>query len=423
MSYNQSGWGKMEIITNENIPKDFYEYKGPHNIEVVRQILQGVKDGGDGAIKKYSQMFDGIDIEQFEITKKQIEHAYTRVDKKTIEALKHAAKNIETFARKQLESFKDFEIEVDGATVGQRVIPIQRVGCYVPGGNYPLPSTALMCVIPAKVAGVDEVIVCSPKTRNVTIVAADIAGADKIFNIGGVQAIGAMAYGTETVTKVDKIVGPGSKYVVAAKNEVYGEVGLDFIAGPSEVLIIADESGKSDFIAADLLAQAEHDSNAKPFLLTTSKSLAEKVMKQIEKQVAVLETQEITKEALKNGKIIIVKDLDEATNISNKRAPEHLEIQVKNPEEIIKKLRNYGSLFIGKYAAEVFGDYCSGTNHTLPTNGSAKYTSGLSVRDFIKMQTHQRIDDPSKLIDTASTIADVEGLMAHKRAAEIRREE
>lgn len=413
----------MEIITNENIPKDFYEYKGPHNIEVVRQILQGVKDGGDGAIKKYSQMFDGIDIEQFEITKKQIEHAYTRVDKKTIEALKHAAKNIETFARKQLESFKDFEIEVDGATVGQRVIPIQRVGCYVPGGNYPLPSTALMCVIPAKVAGVDEVIVCSPKTRNVTIVAADIAGADKIFNIGGVQAIGAMAYGTETVTKVDKIVGPGSKYVVAAKNEVYGEVGLDFIAGPSEVLIIADESGKSDFIAADLLAQAEHDSNAKPFLLTTSKSLAEKVMKQIEKQVAVLETQEITKEALKNGKIIIVKDLDEATNISNKRAPEHLEIQVKNPEEIIKKLRNYGSLFIGKYAAEVFGDYCSGTNHTLPTNGSAKYTSGLSVRDFIKMQTHQRIDDPSKLIDTASTIADVEGLMAHKRAAEIRREE
>ncbi|MBT4192601.1 MAG: histidinol dehydrogenase [Candidatus Diapherotrites archaeon] len=392
-------------------------------MEVVRQILQGVKDGGDGAIKKYSQMFDGIDIEQFEITKKQIEHAYTRVDKKTIEALKHAAKNIETFARKQLESFKDFEIEVDGATVGQRVIPIQRVGCYVPGGNYPLPSTALMCVIPAKVAGVDEVIVCSPKTRNVTIVAADIAGADKIFNIGGVQAIGAMAYGTETVTKVDKIVGPGSKYVVAAKNEVYGEVGLDFIAGPSEVLIIADESGKSDFIAADLLAQAEHDSNAKPFLLTTSKSLAEKVMKQIEKQVAVLETQEITKEALKNGKIIIVKDLDEATNISNKRAPEHLEIQVKNPEEIIKKLRNYGSLFIGKYAAEVFGDYCSGTNHTLPTNGSAKYTSGLSVRDFIKMQTHQRIDDPSKLIDTASTIADVEGLMAHKRAAEIRREE
>jgi histidinol dehydrogenase len=423
LSYNQSGWGKMEIITSDNIPKDFYEYKGPHNIEVVRQILQGVKDGGDGAIKKYSQMFDGIDIEQFEITKKQIEHAYTRVDKKTIEALKHAAKNIETFARKQLESFKDFEIEVDGATVGQRVIPIQRVGCYVPGGNYPLPSTALMCVIPAKVAGVDEVIVCSPKTRNVTIVAADIAGADKIFNIGGVQAIGAMAYGTETVTKVDKIVGPGSKYVVAAKNEVYGEVGLDFIAGPSEVLIIADESGKSDFIAADLLAQAEHDSNAKPFLLTTSKSLAEKVMKQIEKQVAVLETQEITKEALKNGKIIIVKDLDEATNISNKRAPEHLEIQVKNPEEIIKKLRNYGSLFIGKYAAEVFGDYCSGTNHTLPTNGSAKYTSGLSVRDFIKMQTHQRIDDPSKLIDTASTIADVEGLMAHKRAAEIRREE
>jgi histidinol dehydrogenase len=413
----------MEIITSDNIPKDFYEYKGPHNIEVVRQILQGVKDGGDGAIKKYSQMFDGIDIEQFEITKKQIEHAYTRVDKKTVEALKHAAKNIETFAKKQLESFCDFEIEVDGATVGQRIIPIQRVGCYVPGGNYPLPSTALMCVIPAKVAGVDEVIVCSPKTRSVTIVAADIAGADKIFNIGGVQAIGAMAYGTESVPKVDKIVGPGSKYIVAAKNEVYGEVGLDFIAGPSEILIIADESGKSDFIAADLLAQAEHDSNAKPFLLTTSEKLAQKVMKQINIQLPLLETKELAGQSLENGKIIIVKDLDEAIDISNQRAPEHLEIQVKKPEEIIKKLRNYGSLFIGKYAAEVFGDYCSGTNHTLPTNGSAKYTSGLSVRDFIKMQTHQRIDDPSKLIGTASTIANVEGLMGHKKAAEIRGEE
>jgi histidinol dehydrogenase len=411
----------MEIINSKELPKDFFEYKGPHNIEVVRQILQGVKNDGDGAIKKYSQMFDGVDIEKFEMTEKQIAAAYNKVNKKTIDALKHAAKNIETFAKKQLECFKEFEIEIDGAIVGQRIIPIEKVGCYVPGGNYPLPSTALMCVIPAKVAGVSEVVVCSPKMRSVTIVAADIAGADRIFNVGGVQAIGAMAYGTETVPKVDKIVGPGSKYVVAAKNEVYGEVGLDFIAGPSEVLIIADESGKADFIAADLLAQAEHDSNAKPFLLTTSKKLAEKVMKQIEKQLIPLETREIAEHALENGKIIIVKDLDEAIEISNKRAPEHLEIQVKQPDEIVKKLTNYGSLFIGKYAAEVFGDYCSGTNHTLPTNGSAKYTSGLSVRDFVKLQTHQKIKDPSKLIDTAAEIADVEGLMAHKRAAEIRR--
>ncbi|MBT4870118.1 MAG: histidinol dehydrogenase [Candidatus Diapherotrites archaeon] len=391
-------------------------------MEVVRQILQGVKDGGDEAIKKYSQMFDGIDIDKFEMTKKQIEYAYSRVDKKTIEALKHAAKNIKIFAKKQLECFKDFEIEVDGATIGQRIIPIEKVGCYVPGGNYPLPSTALMCVIPAKVAGVKEVIVCSPKMRSVTVVAADIAGADRIFNVGGVQAIGAMAYGTETVPAVNKIVGPGSKYVVAAKNEVYGEVGLDFIAGPSEVLIIADESGKADFIAADLLAQAEHDSNAKPFLLTTSKKLAEKVVKQIEKHLVTLETREIIEQSLQNGKIIIVKDLEEAIEISNKRAPEHLELQIKKPDAIIKKLINYGSLFVGKYAAEAFGDYCSGTNHTLPTNGSAKYTSGLSVRDFIKMQTHQKIKNPSKLIDTAAEIANVEGLMAHKLAAEIRRE-
>jgi len=280
-----------------------------------------------------------------------------------------------------------------------------------------------MCVIPAKVAGVKEVIVCSPKMKSVTVVAANIAGADRIFNVGGVQAIGAMAYGTETVPKVNKIVGPGSKYVVAAKNEVYGEVGLDFIAGPSEILIIADETGKASYIAADLLAQAEHDSQAKPFFLTTSKKLAEKVMKQLDKQLPLLETHEIAGQALKNGRIIIVKDLDEAVEISNKRAPEHLEVQVRNPDEIIKKLTNYGSLFIGKNTAEVFGDYCSGTNHTLPTNGSAKYTSGLSVRDFIKMQTHQRIKDPSKLIDTAAELANVEGLMGHKRAAEIRKEE
>jgi len=413
----------MKIIESKDIPADFFSYKGPTGIETVRQILQGVRADGDVAIRKYSQLFDGETIEHLELTEKQIKEAYQRVDKETIDALKHAAKNIETFAKKQLESFKEFEIKIDGAIVGQRIIPIESVGCYVPGGNYPLPSTALMGVIPARVAGVKNIIVCSPKLKDVTIVAADIAGATRIFNIGGVQAIGAMAYGTTTVPKVDKIVGPGNSFVVAAKNEVYGEVGIDFIAGPSEVLIIADETGKADFIAADLLAQAEHDVNAKPILITTSRKIANDVVSHIEKQLQHLETREIAEKAMYNGRIIIVEKLEEAVEISNKKAPEHLEIQVKKPDDIIPLLTNYGSLFIGKYAAEVFGDYCSGTNHTLPTNGSAKYTSGLSVRDFIKMQTHQKINDPTKLIPTAATIANVEGLMGHKKAAEIRAKE
>lgn len=413
----------MKIIKSLELRKDFFEPSETSVMESVREIIKDVKERGDEAVKEYTKKFDNLDINKFELTEEDRKKAYGKVDKETIEALKFAASNIKKFAQNQLDSLKSFETNNNGITLGQKIIPLERVGCYVPGGRYPLPSTALMTVIPAKVAGVREVIICSPKISPITIVAADIAGADRIFNVGGVQAIAALAYGTETIPQVDKIVGPGNQYVSAAKKEVYGIVGIDLIAGPSEVLIIADELGNPDFIAADLLAQAEHDPSSRAELITTSEELAKKVDEKLNIQLSKLKTKDIAEQSINNGAIIIVENLDEAIDIANKRAPEHLEIQIKEPELITDKLKNYGSLFIGEYSAEVFGDYCSGPNHTLPTNGSARYTGGLSVKDFIKILTYQKITKEAsrELIKIASKLAEVEGLDAHKNAADIRR--
>lgn len=412
----------MKIINYNELEEDFYAYAKAEELEVVREILQDVKKKGDEAVLKYTEKFDKQKMKSLEMSKEQIKAAYEKVDDKTLSLLKKTAENIRFFAEKQLDQFKNFETERNSMILGQKVIALERVGCYVPGGRYPLPSSALMSIIPAKVAGVKDVIVCSPKIAPVTIVAADIAGADRIFCIGGIQAIGAMAYGTYSVPQVGKIVGPGNKYVNAAKKEVYGIVGIDFIAGPSEVLIIADETGNPEFIAADMLAQAEHDPNARADLITTSKELAKNVNKQIKIQLAKLKTKEAAKLALKNGRIIIADGLDIAVSIANRRAPEHLEIQVNNPENVIEKLCNYGSLFIGENTAEVFGDYCSGTNHVLPTNGAARYTGGLAVKDFVKIVTFQRFTGgiPKELIQIASGIAEIEGLDGHKKAADIR---
>jgi histidinol dehydrogenase len=384
-----------------------------------------LKKEGDKAVKRYTEKFDKIKLEKLEVSKEEIKKAYEGADDETLETLKKAAQNIRFFARKQKNFFRDFETKKDGILLGQKVIPIKKVGCYVPGGLYPLPSSALMSIIPAKVAGVKEVIVCSPKIKPVTIIAADIAGADKIFSIGGVQAIGAMAYGTSSVPKVNKIVGPGNIYVNLAKKEVYSEVGIDFIAGPSEILIIADETSNAKFIALDLLAQAEHSKDSKINLITNSGKIGEEVNKEIKLQLKALKTKEVAKlslENLKNGKIIIVKNLKKAVKIANKMAPEHLELQVKNPRRLMKKLRNYGSLFIGKFSGVIFGDYCSGVNHILPTNGAAKYTGGLSVKDFLKIVTYQKISKVGarKMVQIASKFSDIEGLEAHKKSAEVR---
>ena len=391
-------------------------------MKVIQKIIKDVKENGDRAVKKYTKKFDKIELKNLRIDKKEIKRAYQKVNKETIKIIKTAAKNIENFTRRQLRNFKDFEYSKNGITLGQKIIPIEKVGVYIPGGRYPLFSTALMCIIPAKVAGVKRIVVCSPKIKPITIAASDLAGADLVFNVGGAQAIVAMAYGTETIPKVDKIVGPGNIYVTEAKKEVFGECGIDFLAGPSEILIIADKFANSKFIAADLLAQAEHDINAKIFFITNSKSLIEEVNKELKNQIKKLKTKNIIKNSLKNEKIILVKNLKEAIKIANEIAPEHLSLQIKNPQRYLNELKNYGSLFLGEYSAVAFGDYCSGTNHVLPTSKGARYTGGLSVKDFLKIQTYQYISKKGakSLVKIAIKFASIEGLDAHKKSIEQR---
>lgn len=388
----------------------------------VKKILDDIKENGDKSVLKYNILFDKNPSLKFRITKKQIKEAYKKVDKETINALKYASKNITFFAKAQIAQVKEFDLKTNFGTLSQKVIPLDCVGCYVPGGNYPLPSTALMTIIPAKVAGVKRVVVCSPKITTLVIVASDLAGADEIYDVGGVQAIGAMAYGTRQIKKVDKIVGPGNKYVAEAKREVYGEVGIDFIAGPSEVLIVADDTSNPLLIAADLLAQAEHDVNAKANLVTTSKRVLIKTKLELKKQIQALPTRGVAKEALKNSKFILVKNLREAIRVANTFAPEHLEIQANIKPYLLDTFRNYGSMFLGENSAESLGDYCLGPNHTLPTSGASRYTGGLSVRDFLKIVTIQRVTNPNKeLICAAEKLASVEGLFAHKKSAELRK--
>ena len=387
-------------------------------MKIVKRIIKDVRTKGDDAVRCYTKKFDKIKLENFEISQEEIKKSYSLVDKETIKYLKIAKRNIGFFAKKQMRQFKDFEIRKNELILGQKVIPIETIGVYIPGGNYPLPSTALMCIIPARIAGVKNIIACSPKIKPETIVAADIAGADKIFRIGGAQAIAAMAYGTQTIPKVDKIVGPGNIYVTAAKKEVFGECGIDFLAGPSEIMIVADSGANCNFVAADLLAQLEHDINAKAFLITSSKKLIENVKYEMKLQLSNLITKSIIKKSIKNLEIKLVKNIEDAVRIANEIAPEHLELQIKNPEKSMSKFRNYGSLFLGKYSAEAFGDYCSGTNHVLPTNGGARFSGGLSVRDFVKLQTYQKINckGVKKLAPTALKLSKIEGLDAHNKS-------
>jgi histidinol dehydrogenase len=412
----------MKIINSTELKSNFFSYK-EFSVSV-SEIINAVKAGGDITVKEYSKKFGDGELDRLYLTEEEIDKAVKEVPQDIINCIKTSITNVRRFAETQFSILKDIETDFDGIKLGHRVIPLNIVGAYVPGGNYPLPSSAVMSVVPAKVAGVKEVIVCSPKIKPATIAACKLAGADKIFRIGGVQAIAAMAYGTESISKVDKIVGPGNKYVTAAKKEVYGVCGIDFLAGPSEVMIIADETANPDFIAADLLAQAEHDADAKTFLITVSEEIAQKTVDKVNKFLKTLETSEIASKSISNNSfIILVKNIDEAIDIANSAAPEHLEICVKDADKIMDKFINYGSLFIGNYSAEVFGDYCSGTNHVLPTNGIARYTGGLSVFDFVKIQTYQQISKEaaqSKLCPVASKIAQVEGLYAHKLSSDLR---
>ncbi|OGI01912.1 MAG: histidinol dehydrogenase [Candidatus Melainabacteria bacterium GWF2_37_15] len=392
-------------------------------MDSVTAIINDVKTNGDEAVKKYSAQFGDGEIENLELTREEIEKALSETPEDAKQCIQLAIKNVKTFAEAQLSSLKEIEVDINGIKLGHKVIPLERTGAYVPGGNYPLPSSAIMSVIPAKVAGVKEVIVCSPRIQPVTIAACALAGADRIFGIGGVQAIAAMAYGTETIPAMNKITGPGNKYVTAAKKEVYGVCGIDFLAGPSEVMIIADETANPDFIAADMLAQAEHDIDARAYLITDCPTLIDKVQDKIKIYLEKLETSNIASKSIEESYIILVENIEQAIEISNKKAPEHLEICYKNAGKHLEKYHNYGSLFIGNFSAEVFGDYCSGTNHTLPTNGVGRYSGGLSVFDFVKIQTYQQISEKAagELAETASKLAFMEGLHAHKLSADLRK--
>ncbi|MDD3436267.1 MAG: histidinol dehydrogenase [Candidatus Gastranaerophilales bacterium] len=413
----------MQIINYENIEKDFFKKIEFEAISSVEEIAKEVKIQGDFAIKKYSKQFDGQDLEAFLISDSEIKNAYSKIDKKTLKAIKKSIQNVEKFSKEQLKCLKSLKTEIDKNELGHKIIPIESVGCYIPGGNYPLLSSAVMTIVPARVAGVKEIVACSPKIRPETIVACDLAGANKIYNVGGVQAIVGMAYGTQSITKVNKIVGPGNKYVTAAKKYVFGEVGIDFFAGPSEVMAIADESANPEFISADMLAQCEHDIDARAFLVCLSGNFAQKVKISAQKQLEKLSTKEIASKSFEKSFAIVVKSLDEAIELANDKAPEHLELCFKDAIKYIDKFKNYGSLFIGDYSAEVYGDYCSGTNHVLPTNEVSKYSGGLSVFDFVKIQTYQIISKQGNKIisEVASQLADTEGLKAHKLAADIRK--
>ena len=387
-----------KVILSEDTKKDILENllkRSPNSYgkfeASVAAILADVKEKGDEAVFDYTKRFDGADINAVNIvvTKEEIDEAYSLVDEQLVEVIRKALVNIREYHAKQ-KQYSWFDSTPNGTILGQKVTPLNRVGVYVPGGKAAYPSSVLMNIIPAKVAGVSQIIMTTPPGKDGrvnpgTLVAANEAGVDVIYKVGGAQAIAAMAYGTDSIRKVDKIVGPGNIYVALAKKAVYGHVSIDSIAGPSEILVIADETANPRYVAADLLSQAEHDEMASAILITTSEELADKVSKEIDRFVAELSRSEIITKSLENyGYILIAKDIDEAVETANEIASEHLEIVTKDPFTVMTKIRNAGAIFLGEYSSEPLGDYFAGPNHVLPTNGTAKFFSPLGVDDFIK---------------------------------------
>ena len=395
--------------------------------ETVNEILENVKKNKDKALFEYTKKFDGVDIttKTFRVTKEEIKEAYTKVDEHLIEVIRKAIVNIKAYHEKQVR-YSWFDSKPDGTLLGQKITALERVGVYVPGGKAVYPSSVLMNIIPAKVAGVDRIVMTTPpgkdgKVYPITLVAANEAGVDEVYKVGGAQAIGALAYGTESIKKVDKIVGPGNIFVALAKKAVYGHVSIDSIAGPSEILVLADETANPRYVAADLLSQAEHDEMASAILVTTSEELAKKVSDEVDGFVKVLSRSEIIQKSLDAyGYILVAKDMEEAIDTANEIASEHLEIVTKNPFDTMTRIRNAGAIFLGEYSSEPIGDYFAGPNHVLPTNGTAKFFSPLSVDDFIKKSSiisysrealeliHQDIEDfatAEKLTAHANSIA------------------
>jgi len=389
-------------------------------LETVQDIVSDVKNNQDNALRSYTKKFDGVDLKEFLVSDDEVNESLSKIDPELTSSIKKAASNIRKFHQAQLP--EEWSMEIDnGVTAGQIIRPLDKVGCYIPGGRAAYPSSILMTVIPAKVAGVNEIICCTPPGRNgkvddVILATAYLAGAHKVYKVGGAQAIAAMAYGTETIDPVDKIVGPGNIFVTAAKKMVYGQVDIEFPAGPSEVLIIADKTGNPHFIAMDMLAQAEHDPQSASVLVTTSPELAEKVDLIIESELPNMKRKKIIQESLdNNGLIVLVDDINEAVDFSNDYAPEHLMIMTAQPEEIVADIENAASIFLGDLTPVAAGDYGSGTNHVLPTAFCARMYSGLSTESFLKKPTIQKItkDGLNSLKDVVIPLAEYEGLYAH----------
>ena len=415
----------IEYSENLNLEKELARSQFSYDDvnETVENILKDVKKRGDKALFEYTKKFDKVDLKTLEVSEEEIQKAFDTIDKELLEVIKYSHDNIKLFHEKQVRN--NFIVKKEnGVSLGQIINPIEKVGLYVPGGTAAYPSTVLMNAVPAKIAGCKEIIMVTPPTSDGTIlpsllVAAKIAGVDRIFKVGGAQSIAALSYGTESIPKVYKIVGPGNIYVAMAKKMVYGEVSIDMIAGPSEVLIIADDSANPVHVAADLLSQAEHDKLAASILVTTSKELAKNVAEQLEIQLKELEREEIARVSIETqGRIIVTKTIDEAIKISNEIAPEHLELVVSNPFELLTKIKNAGSIFMGHNTPEPLGDYLAGPNHTLPTSGTAKFSSPLSVDDFTKKSSfiYYSKEGLEEVKDKVIKFAESEGLTAHARS-------
>lgn len=396
-------------------------------VNIVSDVLNNVAKNGDRALKEYTEKFDKVKLDRLQVTEEELNACFDKVDKEFIDNLTEAKENIEFYHNAQKS--RGFILNKDsGVFLGQRVLPLDSVGVYVPGGTAAYPSSVLMNIIPAKVAGVGEITMVTPPGKDGGInpyigVAAKIAGVDKVYKVGGAQAVAALAYGTETIPKVDKIVGPGNIFVTIAKKLVFGKVDIDMIAGPSEILVIADESANPRYIAADLMSQAEHDKLASSILVTTSKKLYEEVEIELAKQVELLERKDIIKESLvNNGKVIICKSIDECIEVSNRVAPEHLELAVDNSMELLGKVKHAGSVFLGHNTPEPVGDYFGGTNHVLPTSGTARFFSALSVDNFIKKSSFLYYSEEAIQADGAKiiNIANKEGLTAHANSVRVR---
>lgn len=426
---------KLNSDTKKNLQEDLLK-RSPNNYgqyeASVKEILDKVKEEKDAAVFAYTAKFDGAELtaDTIEVTDAEIEEAYAQVDDTLLTVIRKAKDNIESYHAKQRQN-SWFDSKPDGTILGQKITPLHRVGVYVPGGKAVYPSSVLMNVMPAKVAGVDEIIMVTPPGKNGkvspnTLVAAKEAGVDKIYKAGGAQAIAALAYGTESIPKVDKIVGPGNIYVALAKKAVYGHVSIDSIAGPSEILVVADETANPRYVAADLLSQAEHDELASAILVTTSEKLAHEVSDQVDGFLKELSRAEIISKSLDNyGYILLADTMEDVIDVANEIASEHLEIQTKNPFEVMTKIRNAGAIFIGEYASEPLGDYFAGPNHILPTNGTAKFFSPLSVDDFIKKSSiisYSR-EALQKVHKDIESFAKAEQLTAHANSIHVRFEE